>query len=143
MCPAMSCGNAFHQLPCATRTFAAARPIPTMFARATSRASTDASVSHTCAASAPSSNAIDKPITPLPVPRSTIRRASLLLVFRAISRATCTTCSVSGRGISTRSSTITSRCLKAHRFMTYCNGTPLNRFRTMSCKLLAHATVTN
>ena len=118
-----------------------------MFARATSSASTDASVSHTCAASAPSSNAIDRPITPLPVPRSTTRKALLLSFFSAISTAissaTCTTCSVSGRGISTRSSIMTSRCLNAHRFMTYCSGTPLSRSRTIECKLLAHATVTN
>ena len=51
---------------------------------------------------------------------------------RIESRATCTTSSVSGRGINTRGSTNTSRCRNDQRCITYCRGSPNNRRRTIS-----------
>src|SRR4051794_37344433 len=116
---------ASNQSPSAIRTFAAGRPIPAALALATSSASADRSVIHTVTPSAGSSIASDRPIAPLPVPRSAHRIGSS--IDRARCRATSTTSSVSGRGISTRRSTIKSRCRKPHRPSTYCNGSPLPR----------------
>ena len=102
-------------------------PIPARLARATSSAGDETSVAHT---STPGrSAAMDSAIAPDPVPRSTRRWRPLHAASarrrcgRARPTPTSTTCSVSGRGISTRGSTIRSS-----------RGTPTSRARTAAAR---------
>ena len=113
------------------RTFAPLRPIPAKLARATSSASGETSVNHTVVPTNGNSWANDNPIAPEPVPMSTTTR--LGCTARAASSATSATSSVSGRGMSTRASTNKSKWRNAQRPITYCNGSPARRRRTISC----------
>ena len=122
-------------------TFRAGRPIPARFARATARASGEMSVIQIDVLSIGSSVASDRPIAPEPVPRSiTVRAPSTAL---ANSMATPATSSVSGRGISTRSSTKRSRCRNAHRPRTYCSGSPVRYRPTMASRCATMRSVTS
>ena len=132
-----------NQLPCAIRTSPLIKPKPAKFARATASASVDKSVSQTSVLPRGNSLANDKPITPLPVPKSAIRNFDTdRCILIAKSSATCATISVSGRGISTRLSTKTSRCRKAHRRITYCNGSPVKRRATIARSATPHRSLT-
>ena len=83
-----------------------------------------ASVSHTSSRRrGPSSVASDSPIAPLPVPRSAQRDRARQRDEPAAIAASATS-SVSGRGISTRRSTIRSRWRNDQWPSTYCSGSP-------------------
>src|ERR1700694_2436617 len=91
------------------------------FALATSIASREMSVAITRSNSR--SKARDKAIAPDPVPTSAIRRVRE--VHRSSTRSTIT--SVSTRGISTRSSTVSVRCRNEARPTAYARGAPVAR----------------
>ncbi len=117
--------------PAATGSWAASA---SRLARVTSRASSEESTAHTSRGSpkAAPSTARERAMAPEPVPRSTqtsgpsspsvARRAAARRP--SIPRATSTTCSVSGRGISTRRSTCNSTERNGHVPSTYCSGSP-------------------
>src|SRR5690349_4833614 len=90
--------------------------------RATLSASSETSVAITC--SNTPSLARASAMAPDPVPTST---ATPPLGARVSSRTISTSCSVSGRGMSTRSSTSSVRCRKAARPAAYCSGAPRAR----------------
>ena len=121
--------SAPYQLPWAKRAPIAALPAPAAFARATSSASADASVIHTVAWPGGSSSSTARPIAPDPVPRSTTVAPGPAPRTAAVTMST--TSSVSGRGMSTRASTIRSRRRKPHRPSTYCSGSPARRRRSI------------
>ncbi|CAB4703483.1 unannotated protein [freshwater metagenome] len=120
--PRSSGGRASNHEPWEKRTFAAALPSPAALARATSSASPDTSVPHTSVPSMESSAAQARAIAPEPVPRSTTTRRGV--TARAASIANSASSSVSGRGMSTRGSTISSTVRNAHDPSTYCRGSP-------------------
>ena len=133
-----SVGSASNHDPSTTVTRPAAAPSvlasARRFALATSRASVDASVAQTSTGwpvRGPST-ANDKAIAPDPVPRSTQMSGSAASPRSAAIRssapsATSTTCSVSGRGMSTRRSTPSSRLRNCQVPRTYCSGSPFAR----------------
>ena len=83
-----------------------------------------------CTGRGNSSSASARAMAPEPVPRSAITRGSGCPA--ASSRATSTTSSVSGRGISTRRSTSRSSRRKAQCPSTYWSGSPARRRATMA-----------
>ena len=133
-------GSAANHGPCEVRTRAAARPTPTVLARATASASSLTSVIQTEVRTRSVAN--DRPMAPDPQPRSATSVSTSRPPRRSSSpSATSTTCSVSGRGTSTRRSTIRSRWRNPQRPSTYCSGSPSHRRRTMSSKRATRSSV--
>ena len=123
---------------------ASVRLTPARLHSVTATASADESTHHT--STAWRSAAMDSPTAPLPHPRSiTFTRRRRFDAWRSRVRrsssasAASTTCSVSGRGISTRRSTSRSRVRKPQRPSTYCNGSPVRRRATSSANRAASA----
>ena len=120
--------------PCRSSSTAHQRPAKrSAFARATASASSDTSVPITRAKRP--SLASDMAMAPDPVPTST---ATPPRSSRVSSRTISTSCSVSGRGMSTRSSTSSVKCRNAARPAAYWMGAPLAR-RRAAWRAASHA----